>query len=289
MLLTTTQIDSIEDVTKEVSRWQQYIDDKIPVVLNFLLELAIALVILVVGGKIIKWLVRLFHTFLDRKGADASVVQFLSSSLKAGLYFLLIVSLAMQMGLNQASVVAVIGSVGVGLGLALQGGMANLAGGVLILLVKPFRVGDYIVESSSKDEGTVSRIDMFYTTLHTIDNKKIVIPNGKLTNNSVTNITAMDLRQLDLRVGISYEDDLKRAKDVLERLMEQQVKKLDDKDSRVFVDELADSSVVLGCRFWVKTEDYWPVKWEMNEEIKCAFDEAGIKIPYNQLEVHVKK
>ena len=195
----------------------------------------------------------------------------------------------MQLGLKEASVAAVIASMGVGLSLALQGGMANLAGGMLILILKPFSLGDYIIESVGKYEGTVKKIDMFYTTVSTVDNRLVIIPNGQLTNNSIINVTAQDKRQLEIKVGISYDDDIRRAKSIIEELLKKQEYIMSDQDMSIFVDELGESSVVIGLRAWVPTDKYWKTKWEMNEKIKLAFDEAGITIPYNQLEVHVNQ
>ena len=150
------------------------------------------------------------------------------------------------------------------IGLALQGSLSNFAGGVLILLLKPFVVGDYIIVANDGTEGTVKVIQIFYTKLTTVDNKTIVIPNGTLSNSSLTNVTARPERQLDLKVGIIQDEDIK-----------------------VFVDSLADSSVILGLRAWVKTEEYWSTRWRLLEEIKLIFDEEGIEIPFNQLTVHM--
>ena len=165
--------------------------------------------------------------------------------------------------------------------------MANLAGGVLILLLKPFKLGDYIIESSSKLEGTVKKIDMFYTTLSTVDNQCVVIPNSQLTNQSIVNATAQDKRRLDLRVTISYDDDMRKAKEIVEQLLLKNEDILASEGIDVFVHELAAHGIVIGCRAWTKTDRYWKVRWKMNEDIKLAFDEAGISIPYNQLDVHV--
>ena len=183
---------------------------------------------------------------------------------------------------------ALLASSGVAIGLALQGSLSNFAGGVLILLLKPFVVGDYIIEDTNGKEGTVKEIQIFYTKLSTIDNKTIVIPNGMLTNNSITNATAKDERQLDLRVGISYNADIKKAKSVIEKLLSEDASILKEEQMNVFVNDLADSAVVLGIRAWVKNEEYWATRWRLLEEIKVELDENGIEIPFNQLDVHMK-
>ena len=188
-----------------------------------------------------------------------------------------------------SSVTALFAAAGVGISLALQGTLSNLAGGVQILFLKPFVVGDYIIEDTNKNEGTVKEIKVFYTKLSTIDNKTIVIPNGILTGNSLTNVTAKAERQLDLKIGISYGSDLKKAKNLLEQMLEDNPRIIKDEEWKVFVDSLGDSAVILGIRAWVKTEDYWPTRWKLLEEIKLTFDAEGIEIPYNQMTVHISK
>ena len=173
--------------------------------------------------------------------------------------------------------------------LAMQGSLSNLAGGMLILLLKPFVVGDYIIEDGHGNEGTVKEIQIFYTKLATVDNKTIVIPNGTLANTSLTNVTAKDFRQLDLRVDISYDADLKEAKTLLEQLLKKDSSVEQEMDHNVFVDNLGESSVVLGVRAWVKTEDYWPTRWRLLETIKLTMDENRIEIPYKQMKIHWDK
>ena len=268
---------------------QDYVLGKVPQFAQVGVRILLACLAYWIGSKLIKWSCKIFKAFLERKSVDASATRFLTSMIKAVMYFLLIVTIAMQLGLKEASVAAVIGSIGVGLSLALQGGMANLAGGMLILILKPFSLGDYIVESVNNYEGTVRKIDMFYTTISTFDNRQIVIPNGQLTNNSIINVTAQDKRLMDIKVGISYEDDIRTAKSILEDLMKNQEHILKDQDMNIYVAELGENSVVIGLRAWVPTNKYWKTRWELNEKIKLSFDEAGIKIPYKQLEVHVNQ
>lgn len=273
---------------EKISYLDQYLAELLPGITSFIVQLLIAGVIYFIVSRIIKWGCKIFKSFLEIRNVDPSAIRFLTSLVKSLSYVLLIVTLAMQLGLKEASVIAALGSVGVGLGLALQGGMANLAGGVLILLLKPFKLGDYIIESSSKLEGTVKKIDMFYTTLSTVDNQCVVIPNSQLTNQSIVNATAQDKRRLDLRVTISYDDDMRKAKEIVEQLLLKNEDILASEGIDVFVHELAAHGIVIGCRAWTKTDRYWKVRWKMNEDIKLAFDEAGISIPYNQLDVHVK-
>ena len=198
-----------EEVVEEVSKLTQYINDKIPDVIDFALSVVLALVVFIIGAKLIGWVRKLVKRSLERSSVDKGVEQFVDSMLKFGLYALLIFSIGKNFGLDTTSVAAVLASGGVAIGLALQGSLSNFAGGVLILLLKPFVVGDYIIEDTNKCEGTVKEIQIFYTKLVTMDNKTVVIPNGTLANNSLTNVTAQDKRKLDLKVDISYDADLK--------------------------------------------------------------------------------
>ena len=158
----------------------------------------------------------------------------------------------------------------------------------MILVLKPFVVGDYIIEDNNKNEGTVKEIQLFYTKLSTLDNKTIIIPNGMLTNNSLTNASEKNERKLDLKVDISYDSDLKKAKEILARLIDAEERIMKDQEIQIFVDNLGASSVVLGLRAWVKADDYWPVRWKLLEDIKLTMDAEGIEIPYQQLTVHVE-
>ena len=185
------------------------------------------------------------------------------------------------------SIVAAIGSVGVAIGLALQGSLSNFAGGVIILILKPFKVGDYVIQDSL--EGNVSEIQLFYTTLTTPDNRKIIIPNGQLADNSLINATAAETRRVDVRVGISYKSDMKQAKEILLKIgmEDNDTIKEGEKAPMAAVEELGESSVNMLLRVWTPTDLYWEVKFRLTEAVKAAFDEAEIEIPFNQLDVHL--
>lgn len=282
----TTDV-SAEEVQQEVNAFVAYIQDHIPNLIAYGIRILIALVIFVIGRYLIKWIRKRVSRSFERSSADKGVAQFTDSLLKFGLYVLLILAVAANLGIDLSSITVMFASAGVGITLALQETLSNFAGGVLILMMKPFVIGDYIIESSGKNEGTVKEIRTFYTKLSTVDNKTIVIPNGTLANNSLTNVTAKAERQLDLRIGISYESDLKKAKHLLEEMLKNNENILKDEDWNVFVDELGDSAVIFGVRGWVKTDIYWPTRWNLLEEIKLTFDEEGISIPYNQLTVHM--
>lgn len=287
---TTQEVtDATQEAVKQVNQLTQYVQDSIPGLITFGLKVLAALVAFFIGRLVIRWIRKIVRRSFERSGADKGVEQFVDSLLKYGLYALLVFSLISSLGFDTTSVAAVLASGGVAIGLALQGSLSNFAGGVLILLLKPFVVGDYIIEDSNGKEGTVKEIQIFYTKLSTIDNKTIVIPNGMLTNNSITNATAKDERQLDLRVSISYDADIRQAKNVIEELLEKDECIIKNEQINVFVHELADNAVVLGIRAWVKNEEYWTTRWRLLEEIKILLDENGIEIPYPQMTVHMQK
>lgn len=287
---TTQEVtDATQEAVKQVNQLTQYVQDSIPGLITFGLKVLAALVAFFIGRLVIRWIRKIVRRSFERSGADKGVEQFVDSLLKYGLYALLVFSLISSLGFDTTSVAAVLASGGVAIGLALQGSLSNFAGGVLILLLKPFVVGDYIIEDTNGKEGTVKEIQIFYTKLSTIDNKTIVIPNGMLTNNSITNATAKDERQLDLRVGISYDADIRQAKSVIENLLIKDECIIKNEQINVFVHELADNAVVLGIRAWVKNEEYWETRWRLLEEIKLLLDENSIEIPYPQMTVHMQK
>lgn len=280
---------NVEEVAKNPGIIRTYFENLVPDLISFGLQVVIAILIYVVGAKIIKTILKMMNRSMERAGTDIGVKQFLSTVIKYALYIILIMIILNLFGIATTSVVALIGSAGVAIGLALQGSLANIAGGVLILLLKPFRVGDYIIEDTNKNEGTVAEISVFYTKLLTIDNKVVMIPNGILANASLTNVSHMDKRRVDLVVGVSYEADIKKTKEVLQKVIEEEPARLKDEEMQVFVSELADSSVNMGVRVWVKAEEYWPAKWRITENVKLALDKNGISIPYPQLDVQIRQ
>lgn len=276
-----------EEALQEVGKLAQYVNNKIPELIDFAFRVLLALIVFAIGAKLIGWVRKLVKRSLKRSSVDKGVEQFVDSVLKFGLYALLLFSIGKNFGLDTASVAAVLASGGVAVGLALQGSLSNLAGGILILIQKPFVVGDYIIEDTNKCEGTVKEIQIFYTKLVTVDNKTVIIPNGTLANNSLTNVTAQDKRKLDLKVDISYDADLQKAKELLENLLKEDSGVMKDEEMQIFVDSLGSNSVVLGMRAWVKTEEYWTTRWRLLENMKLTFDENGIEIPYRQVTVHM--
>lgn len=282
-----TEAQLLQEISDNPGVIRTYLEGMVPSLLSFLVQVVVAIIVLLIGSRIIKFLLKLIRKSLDRSKVEAGVVTFLCSLVKYSLYFVLAMIILAQFGVTTSSVVAVLGSAGLTLGLALQGSLSNFAGGVLILLLKPFVVGDYIIDGVTGQEGTVSSITIFYTKLLTIDNRMILIPNGTLSNSSITNVTHMEKRRIDLLIGVSYEANLAKTKQVLLDVVKSEDKILPGEPVDVYVSELADSSVQMGVRAWVKTEDYWPIRWKMTEDIKNALDANGISIPYPQMDVTV--
>lgn len=279
----------LQEVAENPGIIRTWLEGLVPDLLNFALQVVIALVVYVIGGKIIKLILKMLSRGMERKGTDEGVKQFLLPLVKYSLYVILIFIIMGLFGIATTSAVAVLGSAGVAVGLALQGSLSNFAGGVLILLLKPFRVGDYIVEHSGGKEGTVTEISIFYTKLLSADNKMILVPNGTLANCTVTNVSGMEKRRVDVEVGIAYEADIRTAKEVLKKVAAEDEARLKEEEPVVFVDSLGDSSVNMGVRIWVAAENYWSTKWRLTENVKYALDEAGISIPYPQMDVQIKQ
>lgn len=276
-----------EDIEKNLNVIQRFLQELPQKTWDVGIRVVFAAVCLFIGLQIIKLLRKIVKKSLQRANADLGVIQFIDSFIKMGLYVVLGFMIASNFGLDAASIVAVVGSAGVAIGLALQGSLSNLAGGVLILILKPFRVGDYIVEDNKGNQGTVTEISMFYTKLTTADGKIIILPNGTLANNSLTNVSAAKNRRLDVSVGISYQADITLAKQILLDIMKEDDASLKDQEIVTFVDALGSSEVVIGGRCYVANEDYFPMKWRVLEKLKLAYDANGIEIPFTQMDVHV--
>lgn len=258
----------------------------LPGLMSFGYRLAIAILILVIGNRIVHAVRKFLHKTFEHMNMDPSISRFLISVADACIYALAIFIAADKIGIPSASIIALLGSAGLAVGLSLQGSLSNVAGGILLMLLRPFGVHDYIV--SCGYEGTVQSIGLAYTTIITIDNKKITIPNGQISNSTVVNVTAQEKRRVDLVVGIGYSSDIKKAKELIHRVFENHPLVISEDGITVYVDELADSAVMIGGRGWTKTENYWQVRWDVLEEIKETFDANGIEIPFNQIDVNIK-
>lgn len=248
----------------------------------------VALLIWFIGKKVIDLTLKITKRALEKSKVDDGVQSFLMSMLRILLFGVLIVILAGTVGIETGSIVALLGSAGLAIGFALQGSLSNFAGGVLILVLKPFCVGDYIVANGM--EGTVTGIDIFYTRLLTVDNRMVVLPNGALSNSNLVNVTHEATRRVDLVASVDYSSDIKAVKSILFDIASGLEYSFEDEGHpiQVYVDTYGDSAVNVGLRFWVKAEDYWTAKWAATEQIKEKFDQAGISIPFNQLDVMIK-
>lgn len=274
---------------EEANKLLETVEGYIPKVIDFAVNILIAIVIFIVGKIIIKYLLKICRKFFEKSKMEISVQRFLDSLIKVILYVVLIIIICDRVGIDTASFIAVLGTLGLTVGLALQGSLSNFAGGVLILMLKPFRVGDYIVDNGTGREGTVEKIDLFYTKLITPDNKAISIPNGALSNSSITNVTQFDKRRVDIDFGIGYADDIEKAKKVIFDVASKDEAIMRDPEIAVIVRELAASQVTITVRAWCKTSDYWNVYFRLMENVKNALDSNGIEIPFNQLQVHISK
>lgn len=285
--LTEAAADLTHEVAEDPSVIVEYAKKVAPDVLNFLIHVVVCLLAYLIFVRVIKGIVKLLRKTMTKKGTEISVTNFVCSLVNYALIFLLVMVLLGTFGLS-GTLVAILGSVGLAVGLALQGSLSNFAGGVLIILLKPFQIGDYIEGKASGCEGTVTDISLFYTKLCTVDNRLVILPNGALSNSNIINYNKLGTRMLNLTFDISYDSDLALAKAILLELANKDEAVLADEAKTVFVSELSDSSVKLGFRVFVNAADYWTAKWRITENVKLAFDERGIGIPFPQLDVHTK-
>lgn len=272
------------DTITDVKMWDKVIEKAVA----FGIKFACAILIFVIGTKIINIIRKIVRKALDRRDTEVGVKQFLDSFIKAALYVVLFCILAGFYGIQTASLMTILGSAGVAIALALQGSLSNFTGGVLILILKPFKVGDYIKEDNKNNEGFVQEITLFYTKLRTRDNKLVILPNGTLANTSMTNVSALPELRVSVSVGISYESDIKKAKDIIRRLIKEDDRVILDMGITIFVEGLDESQVTIVARYFVKNDDYYTSANELREEIKESFDREGIVIPFNQLDIHMK-
>lgn len=277
--------DNIEQLSKDVSKLSQIGSDLIDKAVAFGIDIIIAVIIFVVGKFIIKFILKFVDRIFAKSSADEGVAKFIHSVLKVALYSILAITICGQVGIETTSFAAIVASGGLAIGLAFEGSLSNFAGGVMILIMKPFTVGDYI--ESNGVEGTVYKIDIFYTSLKTVDNKSVKLPNGTLSNSILTNYSMNDKRRVDVEVGIAYDDNIELARKELERVMNSYSNIMRDETNAVVVKNLADSAIIMEVRVWVPTEYYWDCKFYLNENIRVSFDKAGISIPFNQLDVNV--
>jgi small conductance mechanosensitive channel len=275
---TTTTIPDLNQV-------QELSSKALEMAIAYAPRVALALITLIIGIWIINKVVAGSRKLMEVRSVDATLRAFLGSMLNVVLKALLFISVASMVGIATTSFIAILGAAGLAIGLALQGSLANFAGGVLILLFKPFKVGDFIEAQGFM--GTVKEIQIFVTFLNTVDNRLVIIPNGPLSNGSLVNFSAESLRRVDMKFGIGYGDDIRKAKAILEKLVSEDPRTLKDPAHQIALSELADSSVNFVVRVWVNAADYWGLYFDMHEKVKLTFDAEGISIPYPQRDVHV--
>ena len=274
--------DAVKEATDQVSIVGQYIQKLTDWCMSKLGSIVVAVIFMVVCFKLVKLLLRISF---ERSKLDPSVAGFFISAVKIVLNVLIVLTAASIVGFQITSFITILGTAGVTLGLALQGSLSNLAGGLLILILKPFRVGDYIVENNTHCEGTVVSIDIFYTRLITFDNKSVVIPNGNISNTSLVNVTEHDMRRVDIPFSVAYDSDMEKVKRVTIKDVDGY---LPDEQILFYIDEFADSGINMYVKFYATIEKFFDAKWDAMWKLKKAFDENDIEIPFNQMDVHMK-
>ena len=280
--------DAVKEATDQVSIVGQYIQKLTDWCMSKLGSIVVAVIFMVVCFKLVKLLLRILRKSFERSKLDPSVAGFFISAVKIVLNVLIVLTAASIVGFQITSFITILGTAGVTLGLALQGSLSNLAGGLSILILKPFRVGDYIVENNTHCEGTVVSIDIFYTRLITFDNKSVVIPNGNISNTSLVNVTEHDMRRVDIPFSVAYDSDMEKVKRVTIETIKDVDGYLPDEQILFYIDEFADSGINMYVKFYATIEKFFDAKWDAMWKLKKAFDENDIEIPFNQMDVHMK-
>ena len=269
-----------------MEKFQDILDKVYELIISYGMKFISAIVVLIVGLIVIKWIVKALVRLMKKSNVNESLIPFLKSMTNILLKVMLVISVMGMVGIQMTSFIAVLGAAGLAVGLALQGTLQNFAGGVMILLFKPYEVGHFIEAQGYM--GTVKEIQIFTTVLSTPDNRKVIIPNSPMATGSITNFSAMPTRRIDFSFGIGYSDDIDKAKDILLKMAQKDDRVLKDENPpAVMVDALGDSSVNLKLRIWVKSEDYWSLWCDTQEGVKKQFDAAGISIPFPQRDVHL--
>ncbi len=276
----------MNELNEASSKLTGFVETAIEMSMMYLPKVVLAIVVLAVGLWVVKKIVRGFEHVLKKRGMDETLVPFLSGVLGTLLKIMLVISVVSMVGVATTSFIAVLGAVGFALGMAMQGTLGNFASSVLLMVFKPYQVGDYVVAQDV--EGVVERIDVFTTVLNSLDNKKIMVPNGQMTSGTISNFSANEVRRVDVAVGIGYSDSVDVARQALVKMAEADSRVLSE-PGRPFVGlvSFGDSALDLTFRVWTKTENYWDVYFDMHEKTKKVLDEAGVNIPFPQRDVHM--
>lgn len=276
--------ETVQETAETVHKTAQWLMDIMPTLRHIAFLIVECIFIYVIGRKLIKWVLKIVNKTFERRQTELSIARFMDSLLNVALNVILVIIIAGVLGVNGSSVVAIVGSAGLTIGTALQGSLSNFAGGILILLLTPFKVGDYI-SVPGIGEGVVTSIQIFYTYICTVDNRMIVVPNGTLSNASVTNVTHEPIRRLDMEMSVDYSSDIELVKAVLKEVTDGQELILREQPVDIFISRFDASAITFGIRMWVNTENYFPLMWKMQEDMKAAFDSHQISIPFNRMDV----
>jgi len=283
LLSAADETQSIEQALRDTVDLMGVIKEKL---VGFGQNLLGAVIVLIIGWYIVKFMTRSVKKILSKSKLEASVSGFLNSAVNIGLKVILAIMVVTRLGIEMTSIATLIGSAGLAIGLAFQGSLSNLAGGVLILVLKPFLVGDYIIDGDH-NEGRVTAIDIFYTKILTPDNRAVIIPNGTLANSTIINASKEDIRRIDFNVSIDYKENIEKVKGILYELGAKSEYTLKDKEIQVFVNKFDPSAIDMVLRLWTNAADYSGAMWTIRESIKTTFDKEGVVIPYNQLDVNI--
>lgn len=284
------EVESIsfdKTISNSVTQLELWISNNSGIMFQYAINVFSAALIIFLGNIVVKSVANSVAKVLTSKNIDKAVVEFIHGIVRYALFIVVLIAALSRLGVQTASVVAIIGAAGLAVGLALQGSLSNFAAGVLIVVFRPFKSGDYVEVAGVS--GCVDAIQIFQTILITIDNKIVIVPNSGVIGSPITNYSRLDTRRVDLVIGVSYKSDLKAVKQVIQDALEKDTRILKDKEISIGVLELGNSSVNFVVRPWCKTEHYWDVYFDTNQTIKEALDAAGIEIPYNQLDVHIKR
>lgn len=266
---------------------EKFTDFMITFFQDYSLKVVAAILIFIIGKWIAKRATKLIILLLEKKEVDVTLTRFLSNIIYYLFMMVILIAAVSRLGVNISSLLAIMGAAGLAVGLALKDSLSNFASGVMLILFRPFSAGQFIDLKAADISGTVKSIDVFNTILHTIDNKKVIIPNAKITNDVITNISANESRRIDLKVGISYKNNIAKVKEILKGLIDSDDRILEKPAPKVVVTKLAESRVNMSVRAWVKRPKYWSVMFDLNEKIKTTFDEEGISIPYSEQHVYI--
>lgn len=290
MFFMESEMDEVvEQVEQSANFLKESLDQLVSWAVSKAGSLLLAIVFLIIGLKLAKLIMKLTRKSFEHHNMDPSVSSFLLSLVHILLNVLVFITAATMIGFEMTSFITLLGTASLAVGMALQGSLSNLAGGVLILMLKPFSIGDYIMEKGTGQEGTVIAIDIFYTRLRTIDNKMVVVPNGNLSATSIINFTANQTRRLDMTIGVSYNSDIAIVKQALLEAVLSDERVLKDQPIDIFIEAFDNSAITMGMHFWVLGSDYWEVKWNVQTRLKESLDKYQIDIPFPQVDVHFDK